>query len=191
VRGARQQVDTERLGVDGQPSDRLTGIGVEPHPGLAGEPRGFGHLLHRAQLVVRMLHAREQGARRSHLGGVAVEVDAPVLVDRDLDDLEPIALQRMADPAHGGVFDRAHHDARAELTHGPDAAPDGERDRFRPSRGEDDLVRLGAKRACHRLPGLVEHRAGGAPGGVDQQRIAEGVEGAHQRRTRLGQQRSG
>ena len=115
VRGTRQQVDPEGLDVDRQPPDRLAGVGVEPDLGLARQSRCLADLLHRAELVVRMLHAGEQRAGRPHLGRVPVEVDAAVSVDRDLHELEAVALQGVAHAADSGVLHAAHDDPGAQL----------------------------------------------------------------------------
>ena len=191
VRREREQVDVERLDVDREPADRLARVGVEPDVRLTREPGGLGDLLHRAQLVVRVLDAGEQRAGRPDLGRVPVHVDASVGVDRDHHDLEPVALQHVAHAADRGMLHRADHDARAQLADRAHAAPDRERDRLGAARREHDLVGLRADRPGDHLARVVEDPARLPTRPVDVQRIAERVERRDERVARRGQERRG
>ena len=191
VRREREQVDLERLDVHREPSDRLARVGVEPDVRLPREAGGLGHLLQGSQLVVRVLHAGEQRAGDADLGRVPVHVDPSVGVDRHHDDLEPVALQDVADAADRGVLGRADHDAGAQLADRAHAAPDRERDRLGAARREHQLVRLRVDRPGDHVARVVDDPSSRASRAVDVQRIAERVEGRHQRVARRRQERGG
>ena len=185
----REQVDVERLHVDRQPAHGLAGVGVEADPGLTAEARGLADLLHRPDLVVRVLDAREEGRGGAHLRGEAIEVDAPVDVGRDDHDLEPVALEDVADAAHGRVLDRGHDDPRPELALRADPAPDRERHRLGAAGREHDLVGLRAEGGGDPRAPVLELLARGAAGPMHGHRVARPREGVDHRLGRLGAQR--
>ena len=188
----REQVDLERLDVHREPADRLAGVGVEPDVRLARQAGGLGDLLQRAELVVRVLDAREQRAGRADLGGVPVHVDASVGVDRHHHDLEPVALEHVAHAADRGMLRRADHDAGAQLADRAHAAPDRERDRLGAAGREHELVRLRVDRPATTLARVVDDAVAPArPGPWMFSGSPNESRARHQRVARRGQERRG
>ena len=117
--------------------------------------RDLGDRLDAADLVVGE-HDRDEDRPVGDRGVELVGVDAPVAVDRHLDDLEPEPLevaQRVADRV---VLDRRGDDPVAAGLAGPRGALDRKVVRLGPAGREDDLARLGVEAAGDPLVGLVE-----------------------------------
>ena len=72
--------------VDREAAGGLDRVRVERHAGRAGEPGGLADLLHRADLVVRVLDGREHRPRHADRGREAIEVEAAAAVTADRDE---------------------------------------------------------------------------------------------------------
>jgi hypothetical protein len=173
----REEVHAQRRGIHGEAAHGLTGIGVETHACRARETSGLRDLLDRAELVVGMLDRCQEGAGRPHLCREPIQVDPALSVDGDDHDLEPVGLERVSDAADRRVLCCADHDPGAELTDRANAAPDRQRDRLGPARGEHDLVRLCSDRSGDLLARFVQQGAGRATRLVDREGIAVALEG--------------
>ncbi len=124
------------------------------------------------------------GARTS--AGEPVEVHAPVLVDRDLDDLEPVALQHVADARRPRDARRRRSrcgcPARASRARAPHIA--SATDSVPPDVKTISSACAPSAPATTRRR-VVEHATGRAARPMDMQRIAERVERGDQGRPRL------
>ena len=109
--------------------------------------------------------------------------DAPVAVDRHLDDLEPELLEVGQRVADGVVLDRRRHDPVPARLAGPRGALEREVVRLRAAAREHDLAGVAADRAGEPLVRVVERLAGDPPERVRRRRVAEHA--AEERRHRL------
>ena len=140
VRAERDEIGAERLDVEVDIRRGLDGIDVDhdplARPDLADD---LGDRLDRADLVVGE-HDRDEDRlvveRRLELVGI----DAPIAVDRQLDDLEPELLeiaQRVPDRV---MLDRRGHDPVAARLARPGGALQRQVVRLGAARCEDDLA---------------------------------------------------
>ena len=108
-----------------------------------------------------------------------------------VDDLEAVRGQTSADAEDRRVLDLARHDATSRVAPGVRDAPDPERHRLRAAGCERDLVGLGADRARHDAPRILEERPRRAAGSVDHERVAVRVQRGHDRLAGRRRQRRG
>ena len=139
----REQVAVERLDVDREPGGGGHGIDHEQaalRALLADDLADRRHGLERADLVVRELD-RDDGRPLVDRGSDVIRIDAPVPVDRQLDDLEAELLELLQRVEDGVMLDRARHDPVAAALAGPRGALEREVQRLRAAAGDDDLAR--------------------------------------------------
>ena len=157
-RAARAGRRSSACDVDGEPPHGLARVGVEPHACLAREPRRLADLLHRAQLVVGVLHAGQQRARacgpprRSDRGR---PVRTPSTGTSIISN--PSLCSALHTPPTAGCSTAPTTIRVPSSRTARDAAPDRQGDRFGAARREDDLVGLGAERVGD---GLASTRRG-------------------------------
>ena len=103
VKGNRKQVDIQGLDVDGQLSDRLSGIAMKPGSALAAVLSDLCKRLDHADLVVRHHHGHEQ---RPIVDGLrnAIGVKAAITIDADSGDAQPLRFEKRTGVEHGPVF---------------------------------------------------------------------------------------
>jgi hypothetical protein len=159
-----QQVDPHLLDVDRHLADRLHGVGMEDDALLLAHPADVLDGLERADLVIRRHDRHEDrfvGDRSADLLGVHL----PVLVHRQIRDLEALAFQPLARVDDRLVFRQLGNDVITLLAvHGGDAL-DREVVALGGAGGEDDLAGVlvaalaldaGADQPGDLGPGLVD-----------------------------------
>ena len=143
-------------------------------PWAAGGVPGLGERLAGADLAVRALQRRHDGAR--HRQGVPprLEVEPSRPVDADLGEQGRVVGGRRAGPArheHGGVLHRGGHRARPTPAGGIRHPVDGPGQRGRTAGQEAHLGGSHSEPGGDDLPGAVEQRSGPAALGVQAGRV--------------------
>ena len=169
----RDEVRAERVDVEVEPRRRLDGVDMEQEPApRPDDRRDLGDRLDRADLVVRE-HDRDEDRAVGDRALDVLGVDAPVAVDRDLDDLEAELLEVLERVADGVVLDGRRHDAVSARPAGPRGALEREVVGLGAAAREHDLARVRADRAGEPLVGVVERLPGDAAERVRRRRVAE------------------
>ena len=173
VGGHREQVNAERLDVDGYDPQALRRVAVEDHPGLAGDPSDVGDRLQRADLVVAVHHRGQDGVGADgppHRVGV----DPTRAVDREERQLETPRFEEARGLKYGVVLHRTDDEVPAAPLVRVRGADEGEVVRLGGAAGEDDLLRVArADRPGNALPRLVHRLPGALPESVHATGIAE------------------
>mmetsp|Transcript_40877 Transcript_40877/g.108166 ORF Transcript_40877/g.108166 Transcript_40877/m.108166 type:complete len:254 (-) Transcript_40877:75-836(-) len=156
VRRDGEQVDLQRIDVDGHLADGLRRVHVEEDLFLAAKLADFGDGLDHANLVV-CVHHRDQRRLRPNRRLERLEVDEAVCAHRQVGHVEALLLQPAARVEHALVLSDGRDDVvllwMVELRH----ALDRHVVRLGGARGEDDLLRVGADERRHLLARRVDH----------------------------------
>ena len=111
VAGKRQQIELQRLHVDGNFARRLHRVRVEINVGFRGDPSDLREWLHRAQFVVGVHHGDQHRFRADRLPQF-VQIDQSLAIHREIGDRDALFFQRLAGVQDRFVFDRSGDDVR-------------------------------------------------------------------------------
>ena len=154
VRGNRRDVDVVLNHVERHLADSLHRIAVKQHAALVAQRADLANGLQHANLVVRR-HDRDENRLVVHRALQVVEIDAAVLLHRQIGHAEAMLLQPLAAVEHRLVLGRLGDDVVALLAIHLGDALDGEVVALGGAGGEDDFLRTSrrsawrsASRAC-------------------------------------------
>jgi hypothetical protein len=172
VRREAHEIETTGAEFDRQLAERLDGVAV--HPGACGTclARHLGHRLDHAGLVVGP-HRRNDARVLAGLPGI--DIDLPVVVDRQPVDTPAQPLQRACRLDHRRVLDGTQREAPGPLQRSQ--AAQREVVGLGAAAGEDDLSWLHSDQCGDLLARLLQRHAGTAAGLVGTRRVARpGIE---------------
>src|SRR5437879_13333890 len=138
----RKQVDIVLLHIHRNLARSLYAVNVEKGSVCLGDLADLGDRIDYPDLVIGG-HDRDQDGLRGDGAAHVVQVDAAVLLHRQIGDLEAVLLQALAGVQHRLMFDYLGDDVVALLAVHLRDAFDGQVIRFRGPTGEDDLLGIG------------------------------------------------
>src|SRR5262245_22589824 len=174
VAGNGEEVDAKHIDVRGNLADRLCRVGMQQNAVRAGDATNLDDRLDRADLVVGMHDADEDGPRRdrpSHIVGI----DAADPIDGNNGDREALLLKEAAGSEDRGMLHRARDDMVALVLQRPGYALEGQVVGLAASTGEDDLVAFGAKQRSDLAARLLQCGACTRSSPMSARRIAETI----------------
>ena len=177
VAGEREQIDVQRVHVEGKFSGGLDSVGVEINFVFFGDAADFFERLDGPQLVVGVHHGEKDGfgADRS---SDSFGIDAAFAIDAQIGDADPLFFGGLARVQDGFVFDGGGDDvgwcvlrrvhSQDWLCHsGAEDTEDGVVIGFGAAAGEDDLLGASTDQRGNLLAGGFDGGAGALTGRVD------------------------
>jgi hypothetical protein len=141
VRRARDEIDSHRLDVDGDLADRLRGVGMEDDPLLLRELPDGRDVLDRPDLVVGEHHRDQDGLVGDRFADL-LHVHETIRLHGHVGHLVALALEPLAHVEPGALLDDGGDDVVALLAIHLGHTLEGEIDRLRAARREDELLRI-------------------------------------------------
>ncbi len=159
MRRNRREIDIVLNHIERHLADGLHRVGVEEHAALMAQRANLADGLQHANLVVGR-HDRHQDGLVVHGALQVVEINAAVLLHRQIGDAESVLLQALATVEHGLVLGRLGDDVVALLAVHLGDALDGKVVALGGAGGEDDFLRGRADQLGDALARLLDRLFG-------------------------------
>jgi hypothetical protein len=161
----RQQINTESIYIGCDLADGLRGIGMQQGAMLAGDPTYFFNRFDRANFIIGVHDADENGFRRDRAAQI-VRIGPTVMIDGEIGHFGAEPLQKLACRDRCRVLDRACDDVIPLVLEREVHALEGEVVRLAAAAREDYLIRGASEESGDLTARILKRGLGRATGPV-------------------------